>query len=216
MLLLSDQNSEQFLELLDKTSKNYKVMMDYQHEEFDLKWKKQITYFMLASYAFYQAKKPPNMMLSCIFSAQRITSSIDRDVPRNLDYILAVNTLTALILTKIGRSDEALEFILAAEKHLAVLIEMNIEGAPHPKMVQYLERKHAAQEQYVDIQRKKKGGKITTNRMSKTIKVEIFDASGPGNEIRNLKTRQCTTRREQAFSDNDGGPYLNKERAIFS
>ena len=55
------------------------------------------------------------MMLTSVFAAQRITSSLDRDLPRNLDYIVAVNTLSALILTKIGKADEALEFILAAE-----------------------------------------------------------------------------------------------------
>ena len=151
MLLLNDKNSETFHELLEKTSKNYQVMMNVLWTKFDLKWKKQILYFMLVSFAFNRIQKPPKIMLSCIFSAQRITSSLDRDVPRNLDYIIAVNTLTALILTKIGRSDEALEFILAAEKHLAVLIELNIEGAPHPKMLEYLKRKHQAQEDYVEM-----------------------------------------------------------------
>ena len=44
----------------------------------------------------------------------------------------------------------ALEFILAAEAILANLIEMNIEGAPHPKMLEYLKLKHEAQEEYVE------------------------------------------------------------------
>ena len=57
---------------------------------------------------------------------------------------MAINTLSALILTKIGRSDEALEFILAAEEHLATLIELNIEGAPNGKMMEYLNDKHQA------------------------------------------------------------------------
>ena len=139
MLLLNETNSETFHELMEKTAKNYQVMLTVQWTKFNLKWKKQILYFMLTAFAFNRVSKPPKIMLSCVFTAQRIASSLDRDVPRNLDYILAVNTLTALILTKTGRSDEALEFILAAEKHLAALIELNIEGAPHPKMLEYLE-----------------------------------------------------------------------------
>ena len=43
--------------------------------------------------------------------------------------------------------------------------------------------------------RKNKKGKVEPKK-SATIKVEVFDASGPGSEIRNLKTRQCTTRKE--------------------
>lgn len=120
------------------------------------------------------------------------------------------------MLTKIGRSDEALEFILAAEKHLAALIELNIEGAPHAKMVEYLKEKHQAQEDYCEKVRMEKRGKPVVNRMAATIKVELFDASGPGSEIRNLKTRQCTARKETTLNDTDGAPYLNRERAIFS
>ena len=112
---------------------------------------------MLVAYAYSMQSKPPKIMLSCLFTAQGITSSLDRNCPRNLDLIVSVNTLSALLLTKINRSDEALEFILAAESHLATLIEFNIEGKPHSRMLDYLEKKHRAQEEYCRLKNGRAG-----------------------------------------------------------
>lgn len=126
---------------------------------------------------------------------------------------MAVNSLTALILTKIGKAQEALEFILIAEKVLAMLIELNVENKPHPRMQEYLRRKHQAQQDYVMKQQEVAGHR--RHQLATTIKVEIFDINKEG-EMKRLKTRQCTARKEANLSDNDGAPYANGQRAIFS
>lgn len=46
-------------------------------------------------------------------------------MPRNLDWQLAVNLLTPVVLIKIGKVDEALEFIELAEKIIEKLIRVN-------------------------------------------------------------------------------------------
>lgn len=44
---------------------------------------------------------------------------------RNLDYIMAVNTLTAFLLLSIQKPVEAMEFILIAERIVYRLIELS-------------------------------------------------------------------------------------------
>lgn len=43
------------------------------------------------------------MALKCCFMAQKITASLDRKIARNLDFILAVNVITSIVLLKIGK-----------------------------------------------------------------------------------------------------------------
>jgi len=69
MLLLNDRNSACFHELIEKASKNYTTMLVTKGTDFDLQWRKQILYFMLASFAFHKSSKPPKTTLNCIFSA---------------------------------------------------------------------------------------------------------------------------------------------------
>ena len=51
---------------------------------------------------------------------------MDKSIPRNLDYILAVNQMTALILLKVKKPREALEFIQIAQKAAEQLVEINL------------------------------------------------------------------------------------------
>ena len=62
------------------------------------------------------------MALKCCFLAQKITASLDRKIPRNLDFILAVNVMTSIVLLKIRKPKEALEFIKIAESAIEGII----------------------------------------------------------------------------------------------
>ena len=66
--------------------------------------------------------------LKAIYAAQTIVSELDETVERNLDYIMAVNTLTAFLLLSIQKPQEALEFILIAERIVFKLIDMNAKA----------------------------------------------------------------------------------------
>ena len=68
-------------------------------------------------------KRKYRLGLKAVHSAQTIVADLDETVERNLDYIMAVNTLTGFLLLCIGRPFEALEFILIAEKTIFTLIE---------------------------------------------------------------------------------------------
>jgi hypothetical protein len=46
-------------------------------------------------------------------------------MPRNLDYLLAVNTLTSFLLLQIKKPTEALEFIKIAERIALRLLDVN-------------------------------------------------------------------------------------------
>ena len=63
------------------------------------------------------------MALKCCFLAQKITAGLYRKVPRNLDFILAVNVMTSIALLKIGKPKEAHEFILIAEMAIEGIIQ---------------------------------------------------------------------------------------------
>lgn len=63
--------------------------------------------------------------LKAIYAAQTIVSELDETVERNLDYLLAVNTLTGYLLLMIEKPDEALEFISIAERISVRLLEQS-------------------------------------------------------------------------------------------
>ena len=50
-------------------------------------------------------------------------AELDETVERNLDYIMAVNTLTGYLLLGIQKPKEALEFIIIAERLAIKLVE---------------------------------------------------------------------------------------------
>ena len=63
------------------------------------------------------------MALKCCFLAQNITANLDQKVPRNLDFILAINVITSIVLLKIGKPKEAHDFILIAEMAIEGIIQ---------------------------------------------------------------------------------------------
>ena len=89
---------------------------------FNLHWKKQILSFMLLA-LIHAKKKKFKTGLKAIYAAQTIVSELDETVERNLDYLMAVNTLTAFLLLSIEKPVEALEFILIAERICMKLVE---------------------------------------------------------------------------------------------
>lgn len=50
------------------------------------------------------------------YTAHVIAAELDEKVPRNLDYLIAINTQTAYLLLVINKPQEALDFILAAQR----------------------------------------------------------------------------------------------------
>ena len=88
-------------------------------------YKKQVLMFMLLAFVYQQAKKY-KLALKMISQAQKITSQLDQHNPRNVDYILSVNVMTALILLKINKPKHALEFLKIADKMAELLVETTI------------------------------------------------------------------------------------------
>ena len=69
---------------------------------FDLKWKKQIIVFLLLAFTMLKSGRG-KQALSTILQAQHIISDLhspSEHYPRNMDYILSVNTLTGFIMLK--------------------------------------------------------------------------------------------------------------------
>ena len=60
--------------------------------------------------------------------------------PKDLDYIMAVNLLTAFILIKIGKMRQALDFIEIAEEMLGLLVKYNVENMNPPQLQRYLDK----------------------------------------------------------------------------
>ena len=92
---------------------------------FDLNWKKQVLQFQLLA-LLHARKKKYKTGLKAIYAAQTIVSELDETTERNLDYVMAVNTLTGYMLLTIEKPVEALEFITIAERIAYKLIEKNV------------------------------------------------------------------------------------------
>ena len=80
---------------------------------------------MLLGFVYMQTKKY-KLALKMISQAQKITSKMDQQSPRNVDYILSVNVMTALILLKINKPKHALEFLKIADRMAELLVEATI------------------------------------------------------------------------------------------
>jgi hypothetical protein len=91
---------------------------------FDLHWKKQVLAFELLS-LMHAKKRKFKTGLKAIYAAQTIVSELDETVERNLDYLMAVNTLTGYLLLMIEKPGEALEFITIAERIAIRLLEQS-------------------------------------------------------------------------------------------
>ena len=57
---------------------------------------------------------------------------MDETVERNLDYLVAVNTLTAYLLINLGKPTEALEFAQIAERIIFRIVEGSHSETPSP------------------------------------------------------------------------------------
>ena len=68
----------------------------------------QLLSHMDAKFTKYKAGLKAN------YTSHVIASSFDENQPRNLDYLIAINTQTAYLLLMIGKPAEALDFILIA------------------------------------------------------------------------------------------------------
>ncbi len=71
-------------------------------------------------------KKKFKAGLKAVYAAQTIVSELDETVERNLDYLMAVNTLTGYLLLMIDKPQEALEFIQIADRISIRLLERNV------------------------------------------------------------------------------------------
>lgn len=91
---------------------------------FDLLWKKQVLAFQLLSLV-HAKKKKFKTGLKAVYAAQTIVSELDETVERNLDYLMAVNTLTGYLLLMIEKPEEAMEFISIAERIAFRLLEQS-------------------------------------------------------------------------------------------
>lgn len=70
-------------------------------------------------------KKKLKTGLKAVYAAQTIVSELDETVERNLDYLMAVNTLTGYLLLMIEKPEEAMEFISIAERIAYRLLEQS-------------------------------------------------------------------------------------------
>ena len=91
---------------------------------FDLLWKKQVLAFQLLS-LFHAKNKKFKTGLKTLYAAQTIVSGLDDTVERNLDYHMAVNTLTGYLLLMIEKPEEAMSYILIAERTAFRLLEQS-------------------------------------------------------------------------------------------
>ena len=57
--------------------------------------------FTLLGFVYYDAKKY-KLAISMVSQAQKITAKLDQRVSRNLDHILSVNVLTAMVLLRVN------------------------------------------------------------------------------------------------------------------
>lgn len=96
-----NENYELFDELLAVSLRSWDTLMRlHTNYTFNLNWKKQVLIFELLALLHAQKRKYKTG-LKAIYAAQTIVSELDETLERNLDYIMAVNTLTAFLLLSI-------------------------------------------------------------------------------------------------------------------
>lgn len=89
---------------------------------FELSNKKQVLMFQLLS-LLHARRTKFKTGLKANYTAQTIIADLDESVDRNLDYLVAVNTLTTYLLLVIGKPQEALEFVNTSQKFIFRLLE---------------------------------------------------------------------------------------------
>lgn len=116
VILLLNESHELFEELLGVSLISWhRLMKLHPNNSFNLNWRKQILPLQLIAFV-HASKRRFKTGLKAIYAAQTIISEMDETEERNLDYLMAVNTLTGFLLLSIERPSDALEFITIAER----------------------------------------------------------------------------------------------------
>ena len=183
MILLLNENFELFEELLAVSMQAWDTLMRlHPNHSFNLYWKKQVLAFELLALTFAQKNKFKTG-LKAIYEAQTIVSELDETIERNMDYIMAVNTLTGFLLLSINKPQEALEFILIAERIVYKLVNMQ----KAQKLMRSLAGKKTTsslgviggEQNLDDCPRTGSGGLITVERLNAGDTSETSNANGP-------------------------------------
>ena len=132
---------------MSESSELLQEMISDQWLEFDIGWKKQMLYFLLASFS-YQQQKILKPAWNCIHIAQSMANEVCKEYPRSLDYSLAVNTYTGWLFMKNAKIRASLEFIQAAEASLLKLVEFNVQGKLPANQQAYQDQVDALYRQY--------------------------------------------------------------------
>ena len=114
--MLMNENFELFEDQMGLALNSWSRLMSlHENNSFNLYWKKQVLPMMLIS-VIHTQKRRYKTALKSIYAAQTIVSELDETVERNLDYLMALNTLTAYVLLSIDKTSECLEFVQIAER----------------------------------------------------------------------------------------------------
>jgi hypothetical protein len=137
-LLNDTPSTRQFQHHVNQATETLSDLIIDKWADFNLNWKKMITYYLLCSVSYQRYGKNKNA-LNCIHAAQKISTiyKTDQEDPRSLDYTLAANTFTAFMLLKIGKLPEAHDFILISEKILNKVIAYSLHDEAPPKRQAY-------------------------------------------------------------------------------
>ena len=84
-------------------------------KSFDVNWRKQILAFQLLALLFTK-KRRPKSGLKAAYHAQTIIGTLDETNERDLDYMLAVHTMTGYLLLLSERPKEAFDFLELSER----------------------------------------------------------------------------------------------------
>jgi hypothetical protein len=89
--------------------------MRMQPSQFNVFYKKQVLALQLLA-VMHSKKKKIKQALKVNYTAQTIVSELDETAPRNLDYLVSVNSLTSYLLLLVKKPAEALEFLRISER----------------------------------------------------------------------------------------------------
>ena len=73
--------------------------------------------------------------------------SPDSHHPKHIDYILQVNLITAMVLLRVGKLKQALDFIAIAEKMVHLLVKYNVQNKNPPQVQAYWDNLQQIEEQ---------------------------------------------------------------------
>ena len=77
-------------------------------------------------------------MSACKVIASNLQSS-DCHIPRHLDYVIAIHTMTSYCLIRTGKLEQALKLLSEAEKLIFQQVKYTLEDAIPPQVVDYMD-----------------------------------------------------------------------------